>query len=159
MRYLVILNMFLLNKPRAHFYNEQETRDINLYNFPSFFGSHFRGHDILKSTQDKSGEAGNHKDHVQTVRIKVGKLSCWSLCWGVTECIFILLKWEGSEERGRRDGSSSESYSVLSSQFSSDIVANTTHWIHTRYSIFPSAVFWGPEKGNRERTCWYFCSF
>ncbi|XP_075797836.1 uncharacterized protein LOC142831494 [Microtus pennsylvanicus] len=31
------------------------------------------GHDILKTTQDKSGEAGNHKDHVQTIRIKERK--------------------------------------------------------------------------------------
>lgn len=67
--------MFLLKKPLAHFCTGQETRDIYLYNFPSYFGSHFRGHDILKTTQDKSGEAGNHKDHIQTGRIKVGKLS------------------------------------------------------------------------------------
>lgn len=58
---LVILSaVFLLKKPLVHFYNGQGTRDIYLYNFLSCFVP-FRGHEILKTTQDRSGKSGNRK--------------------------------------------------------------------------------------------------
>lgn len=64
MRYLVILNdMLLLKKSLIHFYNGQGTRD----KFPSYFVS-FRGHVILKTTRDKSEEAGSHKVTETTFR-------------------------------------------------------------------------------------------